>query len=99
MGDLGYNLKMQLKDVENLAELARIEISEEEKQAILKDMEGILGYVKQIEGVELEDFEIEHSSYNSWREDEPTDRDFSLDSIKKQFPDSQGDFLKVKKIL
>ena len=90
---------MNLKDVENLAELARIEFSPEEKEALLKDFEGILGYVKQIEGVELEDFELEHNLTNAWREDEPVNRDFSVQEIKKQFPDAQGDFLKVKKIL
>ena len=39
---------MNIKDVENLAELARIELTEEEKKEILSDMESILGYVKQI---------------------------------------------------
>ena len=90
---------MNIKDVENLAELARMEVSQEEKEAILKDMGGILDYVKQIESVELDEVNVEHSQYNSWREDEPMDRDFSVESIKEQFPDRQGDFLKVKKIL
>lgn len=90
---------MNLKDVENLAELARIELSKEEKEALLKDFEGILGYVKQIESVELEDFELEHTVQNVWREDVLTERDFSLESIKEQFPDSKDGFLKVKKIL
>ncbi len=90
---------MDIKDVENLAELARIEVSDTEKESILKDMGGILDYVKQIESVELDEVHIEHSQYNSWREDEALERDFSAESIKKQFPDRQGDFLKVKKIL
>lgn len=90
---------MNIKDVETLAELARIEISEDEKLALLKDMGGILDYVKQIESVELEDINLEHNTYNAWREDVPQDREFSLESIKEQFPERQGDFLKVKKIL
>ena len=90
---------MNIKDVENLAELARMEVSQEEKEAILKDMGGILDYVKQIESVELDEVNVEYSQYNSWREDEPIERDFSVESIKQQFPDRQGDFLKVKKIL
>ncbi len=90
---------MNFKDVENLAELARIEVSQSEKEAILKDMESILDYVKQIEGVELEDFQLQHNLNNVWREDAPTSTDFSVEAIKKQFPYSQEDFLKVKKIL
>ena len=91
---------MDIKDVENLAELAKIELSEEEKKDILKDMEGILEYVKVVEKVEVGDKATpEHGLRNVWREDEAVDRDFSRESILKQFPDSQNGFLKVKKIL
>ena len=91
---------MDIKDVENLAELAKIELSPEEKKDILKDMEGILEYVKVVEKVEVGDSATpEHDLRNVWREDEAVDRDFSRESILKQFPDSQNGFLKVKKIL
>ena len=90
---------MDIKDVENLAELARIELSMDEKKAILKDMEGILDYVKVIESVEVEDIVPEYDLKNVWREDENRSVSFSRDFIIKQFPDSQDGFLKVKKIL
>lgn len=90
---------MNIEDVENLAELARIELAEDEKKQILKDMEGILAYVKQIEEVKVEDVETNINLYNAWREDKEEVRDFSLELIKKQFPNSQDGFLKVKKIL
>lgn len=96
---------MNIKDVENLAELARLELSEEEKQEILKDMKGILDYVKQIEGVEIKNTKpVNNDVYNVWREDLLTpsgliEREFSKELITEQFPDSQDGFLKVKKIL
>ena len=90
---------MDIKDVENLADLARIELSLEEKQEILKDMKGILEYVKVIEGVQVEDTKPEYSLKNVWREDILGSREFSKDLITEQFPDSQDGFLKVKKIL
>ena len=91
---------MDIKDVENLAELAKIELSPEEKKDILKDMEGILEYVKVVEKVEVGDSAtLEHDLRNVWREDEAVGRDFSKESILSQFPDSQDGFLKVKKIL
>ena len=90
---------MNIKDVENLAELARIELTEEEKKEILSDMESILGYVKQIEEVKVEDVEANNEPYNVWREDVLEPRDFSPQLIKEQFPDAQDGFLKVKKIL
>lgn len=90
---------MDIKDVENLAELARLDLSAEEKRATSKDMDGILEYVKTIEKVEVGDVNPEHDLRNVWREDMPEIRDFSPDLITGQFPDSQDGFLKVKKIL
>lgn len=90
---------MEIKDVENLAELARIDLNEEEKREILKDMEGILGYVKQIAEVNLEEVSPAYALTNVWREDIKETRDFNKDLITAQFPDAQDGFLKVKKIL
>ncbi len=90
---------MQIQDVENLAELAKLELSNEEKQSFLKDMEEILGYIKQIEAVDVSEVEAEFKIYNVWREDAKEEREFSRDLILGQFPDSQDGFLKVKKIL
>ena len=90
---------MEIKDVENLAELARIELSLEEKTALFKDMEGILDYVNQIKEVEVEETMPKYDLKNVWREDQIEEYDFSKELIKEQFPDAQDGFLKVKKIL
>ena len=90
---------MEIKDVENLAELAKIELSENEKKEILSDMKGILDYVNVIEKVEMEDIKSVQDFYNVWREDETGSREFSRELIIEQFPDEKDGFLKVKKIL
>ena len=90
---------MEIKDIEKLAELAKIELTEEEKVHLLSDMEGILDYVKQIQEVEVPDMEVEYKNRNIWREDVLEEREFSLDLIKEQFPDTQDGFVKVKKIM
>lgn len=90
---------MDIKDVEKLAELARIELSEEEKQGLLVDMENIIQYVKQIGEVKVGDINTDYKLRNVWREDELVPREFSRELILKQFPDSKDGFLKVKKIL
>jgi aspartyl-tRNA(Asn)/glutamyl-tRNA(Gln) amidotransferase subunit C len=90
---------MEIKDIENLAELAKIELSDTEKKTLLKDLDGILGYVKQVSEVEVKDSKVEYKNKNVWREDEIKSPIFSSDLIIKQFPDSQDGFLKVKKIL
>ncbi len=88
---------MEIKDVENLAELAKIDLSDAEKEKLLKDMEGILNYVKQIENVEVPDVDFDNSHINKFREDELEQKDF--DNIINQFPDKYENFVKVKKIL
>jgi len=90
---------MNLKDVENLAELARLELSPEEKEAMLKDMDSILGYVKQVEELKIPDTKENYSLYNVWREDKMVPKEFSSELIVEQFPASKDGFLKVKKIL
>ncbi len=85
--------------MENLAALARIELAEDEKVQILKDMQGILEYVNQIKEAEVGEVEVDQSVRNVWREDVTEPREFSRDLIIKQFPAKQDDFLKVKKIL
>lgn len=90
---------MNIKDVENLAELAKLDMSSEEKEAMLKDMDSILGYVKQIEEVEVGDVKPSYDVYNVWREDKIEPREFSKEIITEEFPDKQDGFLKVKKIL
>lgn len=90
---------MQIEDIEKLAELAKIELTDTEKSSLLKDLDGILGYVKQIESVEVEDIEVQYPNRNIWREDEVKGSVFSRDLIIGQFPDSQDDFVKVKKIM
>jgi aspartyl-tRNA(Asn)/glutamyl-tRNA(Gln) amidotransferase subunit C len=94
---------MEIKDIEKLAILAKIELNQKEKENLLKDLDGILAYVKQIESVEIKEKinieEIEYLNKNIWREDKLTENKFPAEEIIKQFPDSQDNFLKVKKIL
>lgn len=91
---------MDIRDVENLAQLARIELSEVEKKNLLLDLGGILEYVKQVEGAaKAEKPKTENNIYNIWREDDLVARQFSRELILKQFPDAKDGFLKVKKIL
>lgn len=91
---------MELKDVENLAELAKLELTDEEKQGILKDMESILDYVKVIESVEVPDVEVNYDTQNVWREDVPREgEEYNKSLITGQFPESKNGFLRVKKII
>jgi aspartyl-tRNA(Asn)/glutamyl-tRNA(Gln) amidotransferase subunit C len=90
---------MNIEDIEKLAELAKIDLSDKEKEVLLKDMDGILDYVKQIESVDVPDAKLDYTHKNVWREDVPVSRVFSREQIISQFPDEKDDFVKVKKIM
>ena len=90
---------MEIKDIKKLADLAKIDLTDKEEKSLLKDLDGILGYVKQIESVEVPESELDYKNKNIWREDEKKESVFSRDLIINQFPDVQDGFVKVKKIL
>jgi aspartyl/glutamyl-tRNA(Asn/Gln) amidotransferase C subunit len=92
---------MDIKDIDKLAELARLEIPQAEKEQVLKDMTSIVGYVAQISEVVLPtDLTPEYSLKNVMREDVvTTDSGAHTDALVAEMPDHEGQFLKVKQIL
>ena len=91
-----------IKELEHLATLARIKLTEEDKASLVKEFDSILSYVDQLKKV---DVNIEGSARvgavkNAVRDDVamPTsaeDRERLLDEA----PDREGDFVAVKKII
>ncbi len=88
-------------DVQNLAKLARIQITEKEAESLTSEIESILGYVGQVKEISGEG---EGGGLpivrNILREDEVTHTpgEYSEDLLKLS-PEREGDFVKVKKIL
>ncbi len=98
---------MNLEDVKKLADLARIDMSEEEMQGIAKDFDAILAYVGQVQEVsKLKNIENLHQNpdnyflQNVMREDVVSNkRGEYTDKILANAPDIQDGYLKVKQIL
>lgn len=91
---------MEINDIKKLGELAKIEINEAEAEGFKKDFESILGYIKQIESVDLGDVSPIYQTENVTREDvaKNTPGEFS-DDILSSAPNTENGFIKVKKIL
>ena len=96
-------MNMEIKDIENLANLCRIELSEDEKKELLGEMDSVLGFVDQIQKVKIEDLKTEAGELrNIMREDEnPYAGGEFTDDILAEVPDNntQDGYVKVKKIL
>lgn len=93
---------MEIKDIEKLAKLARIELAEEEKTLYLKDIGAILGYVDQIKAVVARagDERKAGELRNILRIDEvKNEAGLNTEDIVAEFPQKEGNYLKVKKIL
>lgn len=94
------------KDVKKLADLARIEVEESELEGLAGEMGDILEYVKSIQEFQSNEAESEANTLeglevrNVMREDQnPNEPQSFSKEIIAEFPDSEGDYLKVKKIL
>jgi len=92
---------MELKDIEKLADLARIEMSQEEKTKILGDMDSILGFIDQIQEAKVDITERQAGLVrNIMREDEnPHESGIYTEDILREVPKVRDGYVEVKKIL
>lgn len=92
---------MELEDIEKLAELSRIEMSQEEKEKILGEMGSILGFIDQIQDAKVDITEREAGDVrNIMREDEnPHESGEYTEDILKEAPKVRDGYVEVKKIL
>jgi aspartyl-tRNA(Asn)/glutamyl-tRNA(Gln) amidotransferase subunit C len=93
---------MDKKEIEHLAQLARIGLTDEEKENLLKDAEEILAFVDTVQEVEV-DMRAEErlgTPHNVMRDDgEPHESGIYTEKLLKAAPAREGNYIKVKKIL
>ena len=95
--------KISLKEVEHIAELARIELTEEEKKKFSDELSDVLSYVEQLQEVDTKNVEPVSQVtglVNVVRED--VAEKFSEDGRRimiENFPEEKDGCIKVKQIL
>jgi aspartyl-tRNA(Asn)/glutamyl-tRNA(Gln) amidotransferase subunit C len=96
-------MKITKKDVEHVARLARLALTEDEKERYTAQLEGILGYIDSLNKADTAN--VPPTTHvlpmsNVWREDhaEPN-RLGSPADILANAPDADGPFIKVKKVI
>jgi aspartyl-tRNA(Asn)/glutamyl-tRNA(Gln) amidotransferase subunit C len=89
--------------LKHLAELAKIDLSEEELEKFLEDLNNILNYVDEIKDLNLDQFEPMVGGVVQkleLREDEvEIENDETKTLIIDQFPDRKENYLKISKII
>lgn len=99
-------IQFTVKDVEKLAQLSRLSLSQEEKETYATEISGILGYISQIQDVSASD------THNRTSSDAYPHRNVMRDDVARELPihdDSQqlvdlaprhvDGYVQVKKIL
>lgn len=89
-------------DVRKLAALARIDIPEEKIEKFASEFDGILAYVGKLDELTLpsRDARPVPAVRTVTREDgEPHEKGMYTEALVEQFPEREGNALKVKKIL
>jgi aspartyl-tRNA(Asn)/glutamyl-tRNA(Gln) amidotransferase subunit C len=88
------------EEIKNLANLARIEITDAEAESLTQELDSILGYVGQIKDASSGEVLKTPILKNVLREDVPTNADSEYtEDILNNAPAREGNYLKVKKIL
>lgn len=88
------------EDLENLSQLARVTIKEEEKAKMLADMQAILGYVSEINDVSGDVSLAKGNHYNIVREDIVTHETGSnTQAILEEAPATEDGYVKVEQVL
>lgn len=92
---------MDIKDVNYLTMLARMEVSQEEQEALLHDLQAILTYIDQVTTAKIpEHNDAAPAHHNIVREDVVTTETGSYTELMlEQAVDVDDNFVKVKKIL
>ncbi|MFA5870622.1 MAG: Asp-tRNA(Asn)/Glu-tRNA(Gln) amidotransferase subunit GatC [Candidatus Paceibacterota bacterium] len=86
------------REIERLADLARIELQEDEKKNLVSDLEGILSYFDELKEVNTDAIIPKTGgslTVNELREDTNSDLRVEKDVAIKSFPDREGNLLKV----
>lgn len=94
-------MKFDKAKIEHLADLARIELTDEEKEKLVNDLNKILEYVDQIKELNLENEPLLSAGLwqNDFREDQAWLDDDIRQAILKNFPEKEGAYLKVPPVL
>ena len=93
--------KIDIKTVDEVAHLARLEFTEEGKVEILNDMNRMLAFVDKLNEMDTEGVEpliYMTDEVNVMREDEPKDTLTQKDALKNA-PKKDSDYFKVPKVI
>ncbi len=95
--------QIQESDIKNIANLARINLTEDEVVKFTKDIQSIVGFIDMVNNTEVSDDLLKQEGFaplNTTREDTETQTNYMTNTeIINSAPNHQDNAVKVKKII
>lgn len=94
-------MSVSKKDVDYIAELARLKFTEEEKEGFIEDLNNVLGYIDKLSELDTENVDILVNPIyieNVYRED-VVEESLTQEDFLKNAPDRVEDYLRVPSVL
>jgi len=86
------------KEVQHIANLARLRLTDEEIEEMQGDLDSILNYVEKLQKVDTKKIKLSLPSSHRFRSDEAKESSLAK-KIREQAPDEEDGYFKVKSIL
>ncbi|HSP46680.1 MAG TPA: Asp-tRNA(Asn)/Glu-tRNA(Gln) amidotransferase subunit GatC [Clostridiaceae bacterium] len=94
-------MSVSKKDVDYIAELARLKFTEEEKEGFIEDLNNVLGYIDKLSELDTENVDILVNPIyieNVYRED-VVEESLTQEDFLQNAPDRVEDYLRVPSVL
>ncbi len=91
-------METNLQELKQVAKLAKIELSAQEEEKLIKQIASVVNWVEEIQQVDTSSLTCEHVDFVQKREDNPVQFENTAKLV-AAFNDKQDNFLKVKKVL
>ena len=95
-------MELQKKEIEHIAKLARIELTQEEKGLYSKQLSDILGYINELQKLDISnvaDVGQITGLENQLAKDKVVECGISKEDLFKNAPDTKDGYIKVKSVL
>ena len=95
-------MEIKREDILHLADLSNLSLKEEEIEPLKKDLEGIIGYISQLDELDTESIEPTYQVFemeNVWRNDEILAQDATREELLALTKEEKDNQIKVPKVL
>ncbi|MDZ7798033.1 MAG: Asp-tRNA(Asn)/Glu-tRNA(Gln) amidotransferase subunit GatC [Patescibacteria group bacterium] len=93
-------MKISKKEVKHIASLARLDLTEPEKNKFSQELTSVIDYIDQLKKIKTKKtkplYQTGVSANNTARD--RVNQSSNQDNIKKEFPEEEDDYLKINKV-